>query len=793
MADDVSPNLSREPATVRIAMWSSRHRWPVFAGWFIATIGLFVFSQAIGGIKADDPNGNPNQAQTESAKAYAVFDAGGHEHADRGRHDRRHPPEPQGHRPGVPDLRGRHRDPAQGPDRRPTAARPSRSSTRSRTRPTAPPHGRPRVARRVGRPDRRRGSRATRPRSSGTSCRSATAITAIEADSHGFTVHSVSQTLTSQDITNLINSGLDRTFITIGLTFIILLITFGAFVASIVPLVLAVTALLAAFGILGIFSQLISPASPYATQLVVLIGLAVSVDYSLFMITRFRSERREGRPKLLAIETASSTAGRAVFFSGLAVMISIAGLFLIDVSIFRSMAIGTIGVIFVAVIGSLTFLPATLAILGDRINTGPGPVLRSRPRRGRTGSGRGSCWRSCAIRGATRSCPRAFMLLLASPWIHLRIGVTDFTSFPDEIDGVQAVKLIDAKWPQGGIQDLQVAVTGYDRADDEGRGRGVQDGRASAVPGLSGPVQVFPSHDGDVALVSFTIAGEQNDPAAQAIVRADALDGGARGVRVAAGRPRLRHRQRGAARSTSRRSTSTRSRSCSRFVLGLSFLLLLVVFHSLVIPIKAIALNLLSTAAAFGVMVAVFQDGILGHAFGLAQSSVIESWVPIFVFAILFGLSMDYHVFILTRVKEARDRGLDSRAAVAKGISITSGTITSAATIMVLVFAAFITIPFAFIQELGPRAGRRGPARRDGHPERAAAGDDDPARRLELVAAVVPALAAARHDRGRARGRAPARFGSGCPPPRTPGACSGSGAAGRRRCPAPGAGTPRTR
>ncbi len=137
------------------------------------------------------------------------------------------------------------------------------------------------------------------------------------------------------------------------------------------------------------------------------------------------------------------------------------------------------------------------------------------------------------------------------------------------------------------------------------------------------------------------------------------------------------------------------------FVLGLSFLLLLVVFHSLVIPIKAIALNLLSTAAAFGVMVAVFQDGIIGHAFGLAQSTVIESWVPIFVFAILFGLSMDYHVFILTRVKEARDRGLDSRAAVAKGISITSGTITSAATIMVLVFAAFITIPFAFIQELG--------------------------------------------------------------------------------------------
>src|SRR4029077_7453924 len=137
------------------------------------------------------------------------------------------------------------------------------------------------------------------------------------------------------------------------------------------------------------------------------------------------------------------------------------------------------------------------------------------------------------------------------------------------------------------------------------------------------------------------------------------------------------------------------------FVLGLSFLLLLVVFHSLVIPLKAIALNLLSTLAAFGVMVAVFQDGIVGHAFGLEQSSVIESWVPIFVFAILFGLSMDYHVFILSRVKEARDRGLDSRAAVAKGISITSGTITSAASIMVVVFGVFVTLKFVFIQQLG--------------------------------------------------------------------------------------------
>ena len=687
---------SREPATVRVAMWSSRHRWPVAAGWFIATIGLFVLSQALGGIKADDPNGNPNQAQTESAKAYAVFDAGGTNTPTEDvtiviTHPSLHVTDPEYQAfvaSTVARLKaltvtdggasvaafGELQDPATAPPQAGLV-----SSDGSAVRIVGLITGDQATVERHLVPVRQ-------------------AIASIEADSAGFTVHSVSQTLTSQDITQLINSGLDRTFITIGLTFIILLITFGAFVASIVPLVLAVTALLAAFGILGIFSQVISPASPYATQLVVLIGLAVSVDYSLFMITRFRSERRQGRPKLLAIETASSTAGRAVFFSGLAVMISIAGLFMIDVSIFRSMAIGTIGVIFVAIVGSMTFLPATLAILGDRINTGRVPFFgRDRSE----GVGFWARFVSAVMRrpGRYAILATAFMLILASPWIRLRIGVTDFTSFPDEIDGVQAVKMIDAKWPQGGVQDLQVAVTGFDRSDTKAAVEAFQTS-GLAVPGLSGPVKVFPSHDGTVALVSFTIAGEQNDPATQAIVRqlrstvVPAAFGSLPGVHTYV------TGQAASALDVTQIYLDAIPLVFA-FVLGLSFLLLLVVFHSLVIPIKAIALNLLSTAAAFGVMVAVFQDGILGHAFGLAQSNVIESWVPIFVFAILFGLSMDYHVFILTRVKEARDRGLDSRAAVAKGISITSGTITSAATIMVLVFAAFITIPFAFIQELG--------------------------------------------------------------------------------------------
>jgi uncharacterized membrane protein YdfJ with MMPL/SSD domain len=695
-AQNQSVGAVREPATVRIAMWSSRHRWPVAAGWFLATLGLFALSLGLGGIRTDNPNGNPNAAQTESAKAYSVFDAGGSGTPSEDvtiviTHPSLHVTDPAFKAfvaqavvklasltvtdpGGTVPVFAEVEDPGTAPLQQGLVA-PSGSAVR--------------IVARVN------GDQATverhlvpvRP-----------VITSIEGNTGGFVVHSVSQTLTNQDITELINSSLDRTFLTIGLTFIILLITFGAFVASVVPLVLAVTALLAAFGILGFFSQVVTPASPYATQLIVLIGLAVSVDYSLFMITRFRTERRRGVAMLGAIEIASSTAGRAVFFSGLAVMISIASLFLIDVSIFRSMAIGTVGVIAVAIVGSLTFLPATLAILGDRVDKGRVPYF------GRDRGEGGGIWARLVSGVMNRPIRLALiataaLVILASPIAHLRIGVTDFTSFPDQIDGVQAVKQLDANWPQGSRLDLLVAVTGFDRPGTKAAVQTLQTA-GLAVHGLTGPVTVTPSHDGAVAMVSFTMAGTQNDPASQAIVRemrttvVPATFGGLSGVQAYVTGD-------AASALDITQIYLDAIPLVFAFVLGLSFLLLLVVFHSLVIPLKAIALNLLSTAAAFGVMVAVFQDGIVGHAFGLAQSSVVESWVPIFVFAILFGLSMDYHVFILTRVKEARDRGLDSRAAVAKGIAITAGTITSAATIMVLVFAAFVTIPFAFIQELG--------------------------------------------------------------------------------------------
>ena len=690
-----TPAAPREPATVRVAMWSSRHRWPVAGLWFVATIALFVVSILAGGIRAEDPNGGGNERQTESSKAYEVFGQGATTTPTENvtivvTHPTLKVTDPAFQAfvaSAIADLKGvqlADGTPAFDKVADPAAAPPQAGYI-------APDLTAVRLVATITGDDSVVESHLVPVRP---------AIAAIEAagTAQGFDVHSLSSTLINQDITNLINSSLDTTFGTIGLTFIILLITFGAFVAAIVPLVLAVTALLGAFGIFGLFSQAVSPVSPYASQLIVLIGLAVSVDYSLFMITRFRSERRHGRDKLDAIEIASGTAGRAVFFSGLAVMIALAGLFIINVSIFRSMAIGTIGVVFVAVLGSLTFLPATLAILGDRVNRGRVPYFG---REREEGSGPWAWFVSWVMR---RPIPLAlasiaFLLVLALPVLHLHIGITDITSFPDRIDGVQAIKQLYAKWPQGTTQSLDVAVTGYDRPEVKTAVDAFEHA-ASSIQGLSNPT-VTPSHDGSVALVSFVIAGAgQNDPESQSIVRevrtqtVPAAFGSLSGVQAyVAGQ---------AAQALDITQIYTNAiPAVFAFVLGLSFLLLLVVFHSIVIPIKAILLNLLSTAAAYGVVVFVFQDNALGGRLGIESSSVIESWVPIFIFTILFGLSMDYHVFILTRVKEARDRGLNSRGAVARGIAITAGTITSAATIMVVVFLAFVTIPFAFIQELG--------------------------------------------------------------------------------------------
>src|SRR5258706_9650039 len=458
---------AREPLTVRIAMWSARHRWPVAGLWFVFTIGLFVASLGFGGINTEDARGGPNQRSIEASDAYDVFNASGVE-----------PPSEQviilvggdtgavadpAFKQAVGDLvarLGAASATVEGIDTKPLAQLVDPSQAPPAAGLIAADQTTVRIFGHIS-GDKARVKSLLVPVPA--------IVDAARAANPTLTIHIVSRKLIKEDINNLINSGLDDTLrLTLPLTFVILLMAFGAIVASLIPLVLAVTSLLAAFGILGIYSRVVGAVSPNATQLIVLIGVAVAVDYSLFMVPRFRVERRAGRDRAKAIEVSSSTAGRAVFFSGLAVMISLAGLVPLGVSLFTSMAVGTISVVLVSVVGSLTFLPATLAILGDRVNAGRpstwlprlvaaaplGPISRwgrsartwlDRRASRQEGSG---FWGGLVTAVMARPIrlmvlSSALLLALGTPVLHLRTGISDINAFPDTIDGVAGVKLLN--------------------------------------------------------------------------------------------------------------------------------------------------------------------------------------------------------------------------------------------------------------------------------------------------------------------------------------------------------------
>ena len=691
------------PWTVRIADWSARHRWLVFVLWFVGTIGLFGASLAAGGTDSAEAVSNDDRAKYEAAEAFVVYNAANT------------PTEGQEAEPAsaqflllVTNPNGTVEDPAYGAAISDMVARLGalESTVDGTTGPVmeqlVDPTQAPPEAGLVS-PDGTTVRIAARvPGDGDVLVQRLVPVPALvdelKAEYPDYGIHPLNNTMTNDEIQELITGGLDESLrITIPLTFLILLIAFGAVVAAVIPLVMAVTSLLAAFGILGLYSQLVSPVSPYASQLIVMIGLAVAVDYSLFMLTRFRTERRHGRGKHAAIHVASNTAGRAVFFSGLAVMISIGGLFLLDDPLFRSMAVGTIAVVLVAVIGSLTFLPATFAILGDGVNRLRIPIL------GRDREEGSGLWAK-VVRAVMRvpvlaaGVSAAFLLLLATPVLRLHMGQADFTSFPDTLDGVQAVNLLNEKWPSGGTIELDVVVT---NAVDPATQAAIDELSEAvlAIDGVNEPEERFTSTDGTVALLTYVMNGGGNDLRNQDIVReirSEVVPAALASV------PDARAFVSGEAAFTLDIVTfySNGMPQVMAFVLALSFILLLVAFRSIVIPIKAILLNLLSTGAAYGVLVWVFQDGHGSNLLGF-KPGPIEAFVPVFIFTILFGLSMDYHVFILTRIKEARDRGMSSNEAVARGISITSGTVTSAAAIMVVVFSVFVTLELTIIKQLG--------------------------------------------------------------------------------------------
>ena len=478
--------------------------------------------------------------------------------------------------------------------------------------------------------------------------------------------------------------------LSIPATLIILVVAFGALVAAGLPVLLAITSVGAAIGLVALPSQFMG-LDDATSSVILLIGMAVGVDYALFYLRREREERAKGADALTAIDIAAATSGRAVLISGLTVMVAMAGMYLTGAAVFQGMATGTILVVGIAMLGSITFVPATLAALGHRVEKGRIPLL-GRLRKD-NGSGESRMWN--AILTPVLKHPlvsaiaaTALLLALAVPALELKTANSGTSDLPRDLAVMQTYDRMQAEFPGGEIPAVVVV-----RGDGIDRIAELQ--KATEQWGQS-TVEVSP--DKSVAAVSIPMPGDGADSTSNAAL--DKLRGDI--VPRTVGDDALVSGMTAGSKDFNDLMTA-KAPIVFAFVLGLAFILLLVTFRSIVIPIKAIVLNLLSVGAAYGVLVLVFQHGWGAGILGVDESSqgFITAWLPMFLFVILFGLSMDYHVFILSRIREAFDRGMKTEDAVAHGIKSTASVVTSAAVVMVAVFAIMGSLTFIDMKQMG--------------------------------------------------------------------------------------------
>jgi uncharacterized membrane protein YdfJ with MMPL/SSD domain len=474
-------------------------------------------------------------------------------------------------------------------------------------------------------------------------------------------------------------------------TLVILLVAFGALVAAGVPLLLGATAVVASVGLLAPLSQL-HALSDQVAIVVGLIGLAVGVDYAMFYLRREMEERDNGRSPQDAVEIAAATSGRAVLISGFTVMVAMAGMLFAGNPIFTSFGVGTILVVGVAMLGSLTFLPAMIAFLGRKGWTEKGRVPYIGRRR-HSGHGESRVWGAILDRVLKRPLVSAviaggILVALAVPALGMQFKNSGIDGYSRSLPIMQTYDRIQDAFP-GGALPATVAIKAKDVTAPDVRAaiRQLHD-RAIASGQLMEPSSVDVSPDKTVATVSLAVKGNGTDAASDHSVEV------LRDQVVPATVGRLAHAEVAVTGITAGSKDfldvmKSHLPIVFGFVLAMAFLLLLVTFRSIVIPIKAIVLNLLSVGAAYGILTLVFQDGHGEKLLDFQSVGGITPWLPLFLFVILFGLSMDYHVFILSRVREAVDKGMRTEDAVAHGIKSTAGVVTSAAAVMVAVFASF--------------------------------------------------------------------------------------------------------
>ncbi len=486
---------------------------------------------------------------------------------------------------------------------------------------------------------------------------------------------------------------------------VILVVVFGALVAAGIPVALALMSIVIAVGLAALVGQL-TDLSFFVVNMITMIGLAVGIDYALFIVDRYREERRRGVQKLDAISIAGATASRAVLFSGITVVLALTGMLLIPTTIFRSLGIGAILAVVVAVLATFTLIPAMLSLLGDRIDW---------PRRRRydaTTIARQSAhdaemyhtgfWgRVTRLVMARPLISLAFGVILlvaaALPYFDLERGQAGVATLPDS-DVKSAFVILNRDFGAGRLAPVEVVVDGTRDPDTD-----------AAIERLSASLRSDQNYAevgapvwndaGDLALITASLKMDSNAPAAYAEINQlrgslvpEAFDGTNAKAFVTGDT---------AFNTDFFQVVDDWTPIVFAFVLGLSFLLLLLVFRSIVIAAKAIVLNLLSVGAAYGLMVLVFQKGVGTHLLGFQKTPTIEAWIPIFLFCVLFGLSMDYHVFLLSRIKEHFDLTGRNAESVAVGLQATARIITGAALIMVVVFTGFAMGQLVMFQQMG--------------------------------------------------------------------------------------------
>ena len=489
-------------------------------------------------------------------------------------------------------------------------------------------------------------------------------------------------------------------YTSLPVTAIILVLAFGALVAAGIPLLLGATAVIGAIGLMAPLSHLIAVNKGQIDAVMALIGLAVGVDYSMFYLRRKLEERRAGHDGAGALARAAATSGQAVLISGLTVLTAMAGMFLAGNAVFRGLAMGTMLVVGVAVLGSVTVLPAVLAKLGDSVERGRVPFLQ---RRRAEGSSRAWAWIiDRVLRRPALAVILSAGILVAAAVPALRMHTVDpgMVGLPPNLPIMQTYDRIQHAFPGGPIP-ATVVVQAKDVTTPAARAAiAAMTRRALATGQLGGPVIETVSTDHTVAALTLSVVGNGTDRHSEAALAT------LRGTVIPATIGLLpgAHAYVGGITASSHDFNSSMKAHLPyvfAFVLGLAVVLLLVTFRSLVIPLKTILLNLLSVGAAYGIVTLVFQDGWLRSAIGAQDVGGVIDWLPLFLFVVLFGLSMDYHVLILSRVREEHEGGRTTADAVAVAVKATAGVITSAAIVMVGVFSIFAILPEIAFKQLG--------------------------------------------------------------------------------------------